>query len=477
MLRPAYHRELFLDRMVETDHFESFLDRVAEGKAGLKRVLVFRGERGIGKSWLLQHLHTLAQDRASVASFLVQFKPEQDEPQPRIDASTSDDACIVYCALNTFESSSAEPVLAYAEQFEQLLARLFGYLRQKGLIDSELPSGSVDELSLGLVLMLKSGLDTEGSILVLLVDSVFEADWKFVKWLEDYLLAPLLALDRVAIVLSGRGRPYPWIHSLLRHPAMPDALSRWDDSDGNSTESAALRDEHLGWLVQLIRTQVTENPFWRTHAGASGNALGLTQEQERRLEEIWRIGQGHQLLTVRLASSEQTDKWTTLKILNDYIEEELLQFLPTVRRPELRRYLEAICVLRHFGEAEAERMVRVYFEIIQQPTTRMSAKEILAYLMRTYLVRWDHNTQYFVDDTIRIAISGWLRLAKRKTWRKLHTEAKLMYEEWAHDYPSFAKTYQASAQVHENALNGDDGAEGEETQPSEQTSDIANASA
>lgn len=54
---PAYRPGLFVNRESEIRRVRDALQDIAGGKAEHARTIVFRGERGLGKSWLALHLH------------------------------------------------------------------------------------------------------------------------------------------------------------------------------------------------------------------------------------------------------------------------------------------------------------------------------------------------------------------------------------------------------------------------------------
>jgi len=461
--RPEYAPELFLNREDEIGQFNSLVDRTIRGTAGIQRVLVFEGERGAGKSWLLQHAHWLAKQDLGVASYLIRFEPryagDNEDLALDVKSGIKTGESIITCELNDFEKRPEEPDDHNKTQLKSLLKDIAAYLLSAGLIAEPLPTAlSLDETSLTLTRMLRNGLQSEGRVFVLLVDSAYEADWSLVSGLEDYVLAPLVALDRVAVVLSGRGRPFPWINSLLRIESMPGALLRWAEPDPDKPEAAVERQKLFGLLCQLIRKQIGKHPFWDPH-GVGAGIFPDPSPQQARLDGIWKLAQGQPLLTVRLAyetgedSSEDVQESLDQYTLNAFAIDEIFELVATDNRKEFRRYLEALSVLDFFRETEAERVIGKYDELLARDKTGISGREILARLQQTYLVRWDRDkAQFFVDDTVRITLSSWMFLARKDDWRKLHEEAQHVYESWAKAYPKHQAYYRQRAQVHALAL-------------------------
>ncbi len=450
--RPQYMRSQFLDRKEEIARFEKLLDQVADGTAGLRRVLVFEGERGVGKSWLLQHFHTLAQGRSRVLPFLIRFEPQYnlDALESHVVGSDASSSCSVRCKMNEFVQAPDQMSTNSQAAVRQILEQIVRYLYSKNVIASDLSSGlPLDAYSYKLVRMLEDGLAAKELTFVLLIDSVYEADWGLVRGLEDYLCAPFIGLRRVAAVISGRGQPYPWINSLLRVEPVPGALQRWAEPNANDGEHAILRAERRRWLIQLIRAQVTQNRFWAPQNEGANAEFELSIEQEKRLQKIWQIAQGQPLLTIQLAGDTQGDGTKDDAILDRFAEKDLFKFLSDERREQLRPYLEALSVLDYFRETEAERMIQKYLELKGQPVDDVSGRKILGELQRTYLIRWDRQeNKYFVDDTVRIVLSEWLRLHNQPIWRNLHETALQLYEKWALDYPQYRDYYKQRVESH-----------------------------
>jgi Cdc6-like AAA superfamily ATPase len=54
---PVYRPDLFVNRENEIKAVTNALQNIARGDSEQMRTIVFRGERGLGKSWLALHLH------------------------------------------------------------------------------------------------------------------------------------------------------------------------------------------------------------------------------------------------------------------------------------------------------------------------------------------------------------------------------------------------------------------------------------
>jgi len=86
---PVYKDDLFVNREKEIETVTKALENIARGDAEQVRTIVFRGERGLGKSWLALHLHRSAiKEKAStripdyrIVSFLISLTPPLKELQ------------------------------------------------------------------------------------------------------------------------------------------------------------------------------------------------------------------------------------------------------------------------------------------------------------------------------------------------------------------------------------------------------------
>lgn len=144
-----------------------------------KRVVIFYGARGSGKSWLLQEIHYL-------------LKAEH----PSIPC--------VYLDLSTYGSRpSDEAVRAIIGQILQTLAG--------PSTESSLSNAMLDQWSALLV----NGVNRP-ALMVLLFDHVDESHRDLLTLLEDRCLSPLAVLPNTLIVLAGRGREYVWRGPELR---------------------------------------------------------------------------------------------------------------------------------------------------------------------------------------------------------------------------------------------------------------------
>ncbi len=173
---PFYSAENFVNREKETKLVKRKAETLARGVTLDERTVVFVGQRGAGKSWLMLHLQVMIAGISGIISSLVDLK----------------------------DYAGDRPEVAVAEILKDLSQKLFKHSLAKELDLSEMNREFM------------SHFRTRSQPLVLLVDTVFESDWQLLALLENYLLGPLAIERNVFIVMTGRGHPYPWKTPELR---------------------------------------------------------------------------------------------------------------------------------------------------------------------------------------------------------------------------------------------------------------------
>jgi hypothetical protein len=195
---PDYSPDKFVDRDEEIKLVKDRARKLAEGQAADRRTIIFTGERGTGKSWLLAHLQG--------------------------EIETLPDMQVFSFSLRKY--ADWEPVLAVAD----ILKSLDNQLEEGG----EALGATLAEMSRNLMENVRRALDHNA--LTLLVDHVYESDWNLLAALEDYLLGPLAVEPRVLIVMAGRGRAYPWKTPELRLKAQFEDLEPFDKANDTAEQ-------------------------------------------------------------------------------------------------------------------------------------------------------------------------------------------------------------------------------------------------
>ncbi|MFQ3684809.1 MAG: hypothetical protein SNJ51_21290, partial [Roseiflexus sp.] len=212
---PAYSPELFVNRETEIKRVTDALQQAADEKVEHAQTIVFRGERGLGKSWLAIHVHRYVLKEEAprllpehhIKSLLIHLAPLGDDPEPE-DLPEGE---------WRISHEEAQQIAGGDEQaIETVLQRMLNWLaEQLGVVRA--PYAPARDLSAWLAQDIKQKLDQEkGLVICLILDSVFESNRDFLDHLERYVLAAMAALPRVLIMMTGRGRMYLWKSPYLR---------------------------------------------------------------------------------------------------------------------------------------------------------------------------------------------------------------------------------------------------------------------
>jgi hypothetical protein len=440
---PVYRADLFVNREKEIETVTKALENIARGDAEQVRTIVFRGERGLGKSWLALYLHRSAiKEKASpripdyrIVSFLISLTPPPKDKEFQVGERewyiTSND-------ISQIESGDER-------HYEHLLQELLAWIAEQ-LDIVRTPYASLRDLSAWLAQDLRKKLESEQDLIIcLILDSVFEANRSFLDYLERYLLAAFAALPRVLIIMTGRGRPYLWKSPYLR-------LER---------EDQLLTPFSLEQVAEQIRRSLRDISVT---ANLSDEAI------EQLAKKVINLGGGYPLTNELLARAlvdqvlgrspksddlEQAINSATIddKVLAD-IASRLLEVIPEKWRDRLLEVLNALCVLKDgFREHEMP-----YF-LAELRNTKPEGPEYTITAMRglrdllleTNLGRWQ-DTRYVLDEAVRTVLEQLLKSQKREVWQRLHARAVNLYEDWAKRYPNSRQYLEQRAEYHRGVL-------------------------
>jgi hypothetical protein len=346
-----------------------------DGQESEARALEFWGPRGSGKSWLLQHL---AAER---------YQPP-DGPPGKTGSELAFDERVrsLYVDLSAFAPSNVP-----AEQGVEALIRAIGQhvagWLSRAATGVDTKSASLTERSDWLAIDVREL--TQTGVFVLLLDHVSERSEAFLGVLESRVLGPLVRLPRVLLVMSKRGRGYPWREGVIR----------WN-----------LRDRDLAFF----------------DVEATGTQLGLDSKEAY---EIWQQSRGCPLTNYFLSGQ-------------DGYRRAANALLAGVSSPDRQR-IEALCVLRFIREDHFPLMLAAYhdeLELCRQDEGETDAQ--LASLLDLGLIRWDREIDGFVlDPAIRPLLERWLLESNRERWRRLQCEAYALYIDWLARDPGSARRW------------------------------------
>jgi len=421
---PAYRSDLFVNRENEIKAVTNALQNIARGDSEQMRTIVFRGERGLGKSWLALHLHRFVLREAAprllpgyhIVSLLINLTPPPegltvDKQEWHI---THDDAHRIAGEDET--------------HYEALLQKLVAWVaEQLGIVRA--PYAPVRDLSAWLAQDVKHKLESEPHLVIcLILDSVFETNWNFLDQLERYLLAAFAALPRVLIVMTGRGRPYLWKSPYLRTEREEQSLTPF------STEQVA----------EQIRRSLSNAP------DLSPAVAGLSDEALTRLaRRVIDLGGGYPLTNELLASAfvrQALDRLPEGGSLEQALDRETID-------------ASVLCVLKDgFRENEMPYLLAALRNTQPEGSayTIAAMRELRDRLIETNLVRWQ-DKRYVLDEAVRTVLEQYLKLQRHNVWRRLHEHAADLYATWAQKYPGSRGYYDQRAAYHRGVLEKDAG--------------------
>ncbi len=179
--RLAYDHEKFVNRRQEIKQVLDIVQRWLQKGRSDRRTVIFHGQRGTGKSWLLDEIAYRLADKENLLCLPFELNAYTDHPpQAAVRAIMQK----VYQAVSP--SHDAQPPPMTETDLSQLAEGLVSQVKQNG------------------------------NALILFLDHVDESDKVLLETLEDHLLAPLIGEPKVLLFLAGRGRHHNWKRPELR---------------------------------------------------------------------------------------------------------------------------------------------------------------------------------------------------------------------------------------------------------------------
>jgi len=375
---PEYDPTLFVNREPEITLVLDKATTIAAGEPVRERTIVFWGYKGTGRTWLLRHLTGLLEEMPGI-------KP-------------------AYIDLDLFAGQPIEK--AVRNLFAQAVGNIWGPDSEQAALYGRTVDVPFSTVASWLTSDIAELLQKQA--LVLLLDHVYEADWRLLEELEKRFLVYWAIHPRVLLVMAGRGQAYPWSTPELR---------LW-------TQDCLLRpfDQNLT-MKQLEKLKPDAVP---------------------RAAEIHEVSRGYPLGNYLLAARP------TISEAMQQAVDGLLEGVPK----EERAWLEALCVLRGFDEEHISILLAAY---LNDPAILgwkyPQVRQVRDRLLLTRMVRWKEEAgSWEVDEAIRPLLEKYLQQARPETWRRLHCAAYRLYEDWERKSPEERSCWQQEAEYHAGCL-------------------------
>lgn len=376
-----YDPEKFVDREEEILQILSLL---RQSQPRFKAVVI-DGDRGVGKTWLSLHLHrtVLKTQIKGTTSWLFglhsvddQYRPEGVKPQEG-ERFVHDGKSIELNEVLEIIINSLSLKLPPNPDLAEKVNLIRSYIRNH-----------VDDR------------------FALILDSAYESNWSLLEQLEIHFLGELLTLSNFFVIVTGRGRPYPWKIPYLIEPI------------------------HFG-LGIFSNDQIKE----QLKKFSVSSVLSV--------DDIYEIGAGWPLFTERLANAQ--NRLEALVAAADIVFTVVSAF----ERSTVRRYFEALCLLDGFGESEAALMVQVYNQ-----GGCANGRTICNKMNETRMASW-RNGRYEINAPILNILRQYLYAKDKDVCTRLHLAAYRHFVDQASD-PSnerFRPLFEKLIDTHARALS------------------------
>lgn len=378
-----YDPNKFIDR---DEEIKQILNLLKQSQPRV-RAVVIDGDRGVGKTWLSLHLHRtiFKQEITGITSWIFSLWSPGEDYHPEGE-----------------KEQANERFLREGEQYKFKIDD-FTEIIIKSLTIELPPKPELVEKVDSIRRYVQSHVDER---FVLILDSAYESDWSLLEQLETHFLGNLLTLSNFFVIVTGRGRPYPW---------------------------------KVPYLIESIRFGL--GPFSVDQVKKQIEKFGLSSTLS--VDEIFSIGAGWPLFTEQLARA--SDRAEALEIARDI----LFAVLPAHERTEVREYFEALSPLDGFGEAEAAIMVKTYKKNGDQ-----DGRAICRKMNETRLVSWK-NGRYEMNTPVKEILRQYLLAHDKDRWVRLHAAAYRHFEAQVADraMERFRLHFEKLMETHAKALS------------------------
>jgi hypothetical protein len=370
-----YATKFFVNRESEIAFVRHKLEQVLEGQIIEKRTTIFTGEHGMGKSWLLHQLQT-----------------NLTSPQ------------VVACYFNLED---------YFKQgkHEQAAQQLCGDIWQALFQTPMLSCASLEQATRSLIKSVKEQILPQ-QVLLLLIDTVYEAPPAFLALLDDHVLSSFAIEPKVLLVLGGRGREYVFQAPELRLRADFITLQPFDQPIT---------------LAQL-QCQLPDK---------AGNT-----------DQVYAITRGNPKANGLLAASDNAP--AALSPLID----EMLAPIELTNRALIRTYLEVLAVPRRFDYSHVPHLLSAYHEDeTYKQWSRRQVRNIFNDLLDPGLIFWNTSLlSYTIHDSTRNLLLQHLMATQVDRWRRLHLACVDLYQTWINSKSRNLAQWQVELEHHTGEL-------------------------
>lgn len=388
-----YNASLFVDREGEIGKVKTAVGNLLGGKAAEQGSILFRGTRGLGKSWLMFHLKRSIITKEAYPNVLCLFIGLGRNYISSVIGEARPDEWLLEQHSDRHDLVTQIPLI--------IKRLLIWFAQQIGATSAT--NAPNDMLTAWIRLHLQSerfGLEHQYDKVVVCIDSVLETDWDLLRALEASLFADLAESPRVLLVMSGRGKKFAWQTPSLRYKMRVDELEAFD---------AGFIEEQLEKIRKIQHSDLSQK-----------HNMGNVAVIER---YSGGIPLGNYFADLALRG----------KIRWNQAFEELLGIFPSDKRRWFRETLEAICLLDGFREAEMLEMLKL--RLNNEDVVLEEAQRRREGLVGQNVASWNVvERTYILDDAMRQIAIAYLKNEETGLYTRLNRRAFEMYTRWADEY-------------------------------------------
>ena len=388
---PGYDKDLFTNRKDELKLVARTLARLSRSdEPQPKRIILFYGNRGSGKSWLIQHL----------PGWLIQQYPFQS------------------AAVDLAKFTSEDIDTAIINIQTQLLIQLVSAASVAGLpIKRPYDGAQLLERYLAAIV---------GNMpIVVFFDSVYDSNPEFLVPFEDHVLGILARQPKVMLVLTGRGRRYRWRIVGFRRLTVEHELTHFDTAD------AEQQLENFRGKQLLANIDIDEILRLSDGHPLSTTILAMNTDFSVALEQIIRsimdmdldlktnLQVGNRPLNLRQATE-------SLAVIEEFTEDEMVKLIN----------------VDHFNNTPQQ----LDHKMAVQIRSRLVAINLA-------FASGEGGYGYRLDDRLRTVLSLHLQMQSPSRFTTLHRAARDHFAEWTRDFPDEANLWGPKAASHQNILD------------------------